>query len=198
MKLTHTKVAPLAAALVTFGSLAGGANAANILVNGDFSSSLTGWNIGNSLTGNNATAAATLEGEPVVRLNGIPGSDPDAYITQTFATTIGETYEWSINHRSHVNGGLANSFAIQLDIGAAIPTTQIFSTNSTNAFTTTTGLFTATATQYTIGFFAEANGTDGSHYVDNASVTLQVPEPSSTLLLGLGLLGITVRRKRTV
>jgi len=175
MKLKHTKVATLAAALVIFGSLAGGANAASILVNGDFSSGLTGF-----------------------RLNGVPGSTPDTYITQTFATTIGETYEWSIDHRSHVNGGLANSFAIQLDMGAAEPTTQVFSTNSTNSFTTTTGLFTANAAQYTIGFFAEANGTDGSHYVDNAFVTLQVPEPSSTLLLGLGLLGVTVRRKRTV
>jgi hypothetical protein len=203
MKLKHTKVATLAATLITFGSLAGGANAAVIfsqngnditlgITNESYTMTGTansGWmsvaifdvfsTLGESLNSQSTAFTATVS---------INGGAPTGVAAwggwqyRTGAQTILDSNDaglmldvgslsWNIGDTFLINGSVTMDSTLNSDI--ILP--DLYPTNNISGLVTSAGLQSDT------------------HAVSPASI----PEPSSALLLGLGSLGLTVRRKRS-
>jgi len=183
MKKQRTKVATLAATLITIGSLAGGANAA-ILWQWSFLGEAGTLLTDGTLVGSSAEAGT---------YNVI-----DFSITQT-ATTIplGSISGGQWNEGSQPGTGFVWDGSID---------TEWFRDGGN--FTNGAGYFPETVIFPTVGFERIAFS-PGNYTIDNlftntnlassntlTLVPVTVPEPSSALLLGLGALGVISRRRR--
>lgn len=170
--------------MLFFGS--GSAYALNLVTNGGFETGdFTGWVKSGSymyVNGSNpfsGSFAATL---------GTPGALGS--LTQTIATLPG--YEYELSFALATSGGAPSEFH------ALVNGTSLFSlTNEGNhPYEGVSLFFTAGASPTQIAFLARNDV--GSFFLDNVSVDLApVPEPSTLLLLGIGLLGAGFLRKRT-
>jgi hypothetical protein len=198
MKLKHNKVATLAATLITFGSLAGGANAA-ITFSGDLVAGLT-VSVSSSV---NFTVDQNAGGLGTIYLG-----FQDVYTSdQTFdnQSTIVQPITLTLNGGTPVS---ANSFLHSNVLGEVSPRDFYvgfdFSGQSVSVGDTFV-LSSGTATSNpnfdipdAVGATVELdlfNSNNGNTLTSGAIVS--VPEPSSAILLGLGALGVLVRRKRT-
>ncbi len=117
-------------------------------------------------------------------------------VTQSVSTVIGQSYTISgLLGNAESNSNLAgNGATAAVLVGGVAVATQ--SEGQWGSFTHT---FTAAATTTAIAYGATV-GDDSPNpsvfvVVDNLNLT-KVPEPSSAVLLGLGVLGLIVRRKR--
>jgi choice-of-anchor C domain-containing protein len=178
-------------------SLAGTAHA-NLIVNGDFESSVG--LVGNGyLTVNNGQSNVTgwtvgLTSIDLIRgnygaINGLSidilGTPGPGSISQSFMASAGTTY--LLGFDLFRNGG--NSIDVQIGSSAQTftsvnPTYTHFSMN-----------YTAAANGPTTLSFASLSNGNGGAVLDNVSVTA-VPEPGTIALLGLGLLGVGLARRR--
>ncbi|MDB4722949.1 PEP-CTERM sorting domain-containing protein, partial [Akkermansiaceae bacterium] len=201
MKLKYTKVATLAATLITFGSLAGGANAA--IVNGTFDDGLTGW----TTTGASGFSAGT---------NTFPGGNTGARIFNSNTQTVGpnEFREFSqtvdltaITTLSFDISTRYNGFGNAWDASRFVASVTIDGVDQITFSTTDVQLgveidvsslsgdhdlgFRLTSLMTTVG---TGSGVVTHQFVfDNVTA---VPEPSSALLLGFGALSFAARRRR--
>jgi hypothetical protein len=200
------------------------ASATSILVNGDFQTgTLTGWTVFTTPNGTNgvglpevvpfdtsgtgASAAAHFN----VGANIFDGTQQGGGLSQTVTVAIPGLYTFSANIASQddANGQInsaAGLFSILID-GALATSVNLgpFSSPLQILRGTLTGSTTLSAGQHTFAIeitrpFVSLSSATPDQYVDNLTlnvpVTPVVPEPTTWLLLGSGLLGIVFAKKR--
>lgn len=173
-------------ALLAFAALSiSAAQAANIVINGDFESSLTGWSTFTHSDGNVGTGVQS--DAPYSGSSYFFGYDNEGggSLQQILATSVGGIYQ--ISFAFDTSGSVPpNALSVSVgDLNQALALTQ----NSWNVFN---GSFTATSATTTLSFlFATVPGT-GTIFVDAVNVEQSgaVPEPGSMALVGLGLAAI--------
>ena len=196
MKSRHTKVATLAAILFTFGSLAGGANAAILVTISDDGTDLT------------MTATGSYDFSGVT--NYVGGELP--VIAAVAPQAAGGIYGWyttnaTRNYIVNYSGSLTGSSGVFSPDSVTTTNPFYFSTDAStisfmdDAFTRGSVNETAVFNGVTLASLGMVAGESVIVTWGDDSATIQtiqtIPEPSSTLLLGLGALGILARRKRT-
>ncbi len=142
---------------------------ANLVVNGDFSNGSVGW----TLSGNQG-----FQLFPESWWNGAVGSD--AFISQTIGTISGMMYDVSFD--VEINWGR---------IGVMLDDQTFFTAYSSGHYDTTV---TALRNNATLTFFTHND--PSYNRLDNVNVSGTVPEPASIALIGLGLAGLAVSRRR--
>jgi hypothetical protein len=181
---------------------------ANLIMDGDFEGSVgitgqTGWTNLQSLTG-----WASYEGDKTFEIQkGLYGSNKSQYlelapnrpqgIEQSIATVAGRTYSISFDYSARPDAPTGNN---GLFVGAGSLNQYLTRGNSADwghyIYT-----FTATSSSTNIRFAASNQSpTSNSSYgplIDNITVdAYATPEPTTMLLMGLGLVGGVVMRKR--
>jgi choice-of-anchor C domain-containing protein len=168
----------------------GGGNGFETLSAGD--TSITGWVVGG--------AGVDLIGSYWVPANGTYSLDMSALnagsIAQTFDTIAGDGYDVTFDLAANTAGG---NVVKQLMVSAAGATgfyafASAGDNNTNMGWTLETFFFVATGTSTTLTFTSLENNPYGPA-LDNVSVA-DVPEPASAALLGMGLLGLGLSRRR--
>lgn len=193
----RTKFAIFVATLV----VAASANA-NLITNGNFEASgsaIPSWtSTGNVATGGVPYFGAGSTAKDSTKLVAFNGGDstPNGTLSQTFATMAGVNYSVDFDYGVTTGGSQSILAEILGNNGTTILTSFVASSTSTalNHFTFS---FAADGSASTLRFIDNLNNptTSQDGVLDNVSV---VPEPGSIALLGLGLLGFAVTRRRAV
>tara|TARA_B110000908_G_C10209349_1_gene429379 strand:- start:325 stop:975 length:651 start_codon:yes stop_codon:yes gene_type:complete len=215
----------LAATLITFGSLAGGANAATIIATDNFDgltyTTETGWNgSGPATTGQWSVAATgglgsgrTAVDNDSLGYTGVPTPQSGTGYGQfsngfrsawvgTISDTAGHVFgvgdKVSIDFFAAQRTGSGElAFTIALIGADTLNFAGSFAPTSTSYDAFNTGEVTiTTAGSYNVVFTSVAQANDRTSFIDSVSYSVAVPEPSSTALLGLGGLALMLRRRR--
>ena len=209
----HKNVRTLAAALLTIGSLAGGANGANLLLNPSFedddasgspffirsTSAPSSWvQIGDGVDIiHNDYTQPTLpvlvdasDGSQFLDLNqaGILGG-----IYQDVAVSFGETYQLTLDAvRWATNSGGSIQYSLIDPTDSSVIASDTYAVADAWTERVLSGTATSSILRVQIESIVSPQAAPG---IDNTSFTL-VPEPSSILLLGVSAFGFISRRRR--
>jgi hypothetical protein len=193
---------------------------ANLLTNGSFESGafvnegnntmspavgstvITGWTVENDTTAwigtPNPFGLTASNGSFFLDLTNYQAGAPFAGMSQTIATTPGATYSLSFDLGSSSQWGLPDSIT-----ASAAGTSQTFVSPMTGVDVWTNASMQFIASSATTKVLLQ--GASGFNYIglDNVAVEFvsgpgpgQIPEPTAFALLGLGLAGLAVSRRR--
>jgi hypothetical protein len=213
-KLVITSIASLAVLGFTATSVEGA-----LLANGGFESGdLTGWTINNGTIAQPGIGAQA--GSFSARLS-VPGGGGVPEVNQTFAATAGDEFNFSgymltesalpagpsfgllkIVFRDGANADLqVTDVAIGSAVGPGNPgaeSAQLNNSSSVNTWNFYEVQATAPATTTQVLFLAlnvDFAGGENAIYTDSLTA-FQVPEPTSAMLIGMGSLGLLIRRRK--
>lgn len=207
-------------ALVAACSMSFAASAAPIITNGSFenpdvapgqwdyfsASEVNGWSGSNIEIWDHLQNEPAADGEQFAELNAHPNSGTPFLIYQDFETTIGMDYNFSFAYQARTDN--AESFGVTIDSITPDIDGPIFSSltsaaitdHTRNGWSTYNGVFTAETLWSRISFetITPSTGTYGN-FIDDVKVVgaTQVSEPGTLALLGLGLAGLGLTRRKT-
>lgn len=181
--------------------MAASAAQANLIVNGGFenndvaagnwayfsSSSVDGWDGSNIEIWDSYGGVTAAEGSQHAELNAHPFTGDLFQIYQDFSTTVGSQYAVSFYYRARVN----NDEQFRFSVG---PLSASLSDHVVGSWSQYSNTFIATQGLTRIQFTTTDAGTLGN-FLDGVQVT-SVPEPGTLALLGLGLAGLGMARRK--
>jgi len=203
MKLNHTKVATLAATLIIFGSLAGGANAAVIFSNpgGTLNVTFT------DAVDYTVNSSQTFDYYHLIIRDVYTSAQPN-----NWSGGSGVAGASSTATLTHINSGLANDGSVfdsailnynvpdSNDLILGFHWSSVLPVTSGDTFTLSAGTY---FTNHLNVALPDSNATsfdtllvNGGSFNQATSVQTLIPEPSSALLVGLSALGLAVARRR--
>jgi hypothetical protein len=174
---------------------------ATSIINGGFDNNLTGWTTSGKIDvatagvyvgccGASGTLAQMASKRAFFGDGDFIGTNT---LTQSFATTIGRTYDFSFDSATFGGGPQQVSY----NIGGQTGTTNLTAANFAG-LRTFTGSFVASATTSTASFFNTTGPDSVDASVDNVSVVASVPEPATwgMMIVGFGMVGVATRRRK--
>ncbi len=130
-----------------------------------------------------------FEKNQFAELNAHPETGKAFTLFQDIVTTIGKSYELTFAYR-------ARSGQESFDVNAGNLNVNVSNTN-TNSWSIYSAMFTASSEQTRLMFTSVDPDTETlGNFLDKISVVAKVPEPGTLALLGLGLAGLGVSRRR--
>lgn len=211
-KLQKILVGAAFAAATTLGATA--SNAAVSVVNGSFESginpgsfttlatgdntSITGWTVGGLGIDYIGSYWQAADG---VRSIDLSGNNHGSISQMLTGLTIGQLYAVSFALAGNPDGGGATKVAVASDGGSQAEVFNFLQAGNTKAnmgWINQVFTFTATGASANLTF----SGTQDNAYgpaLDNVSISAAVPEPATWAMMisGFGLIGLTLRRRRT-
>jgi hypothetical protein len=183
---------------------------AAVITNGNFESGATGW----TFSGNVGLAtqygggfywgggSVAQNGKYAVAFNG-GDSAPNGQVAQILATTAGTSYTVGFNYGASSPSVQSLNWSIfGVDANVALASGLVSDTNPAGLLNSYTFVFVANSAATTLRFrdYSGNNTYSNDGLLDNVTVTANpaaVPESGSLALLGLGMLGLCIRRRKT-